>query len=386
VSETGSPIEIRPLPEQPRVRVAVPGSAPVAREGVDWFRVGGEQPLDLEPALAFDQFGKTQKLPKQMPEQAAIPLFAATQIGAIIATAPSLRSYLLTQRGELILDSVDDSPNVWRRAEGDWSQLAALRTTPTAHHRQVILLGGQRHGYWHWWIDILPRVWLLEEFGALYNTVAPLAIPPLQLNFQVQSLELLGLAPRLELLEPGLTQFTDVTFTRGLTGGGSRYPARSLVEYVHWLRDRLAPAEATSPGRSRRRLFVSRASASSRRIVNEPALEPVLAEYGFEVVDPAELSIAEQVAMFWQADAVVGPHGGGLTNLLFAGPRTLVVEIFAAPAAQEISNYRVLSSHLGFSYCRLLGEAIPTEQERGPHYDDIWIDPHQLEQTLRLVL
>lgn len=376
---------IRPLREQPRLRVAIPGPGSGSHPDLDWFRIGGEQPLELDPALAFDQAGKTQKLPLRMPERAGAPLFAATLLDAFVAVAPSLRSYLLTGQGELVVDSVDDSPNVWRRAEEDWRQLAELDEPPAAHPHEAILLGGQRLGYWHWWIDILPRVWLLETFGALYNTVAPLVIPPPQLAYQRESLELLGLMPRLEPVAPGLTRFGSVAFTRGLTGGGSRFPAAALAEYAAWLRERLGLGDPVAGGFGRR-IFVSRRSAASRRVINEAEIEPVLAAHGFSVVDPAEMSIADQVAVFGEAEAVVGPHGAGLTNLLFSGPRTVVVEIFAASAEQEISNYRVLASHLRFPYCRLLAEAVPGESRRGTHYDDMRVDPQQLERALALVL
>ena len=371
---------IQPFREQPRLRVgALEGGQ---RAEVEVFEIAGRQPLDLDPpVLALDERGEPQDLSPQMPAQAGARLYAAKVDDGIVATAPgSLRAYLMTARGELVVDSVDDSPNVWRRAEDDWHVLGELGTAPEARPDEVVLLGGQRGGYWHWWIDILPRVWLLETLGAPGSSLAPLAIPPPRFPFQRESLDLLGLTPRLEPLEPGLTRFAGVTFTRGLTGGGSRYPAPGLAAYARWLRARLAPGNPPGQGEGRK-LFVSRDSAASRRIVNEAEIEPVLAEHGFELVDPAGISIAEQFALFSQASAVVGPHGAGLTNLLFSPRRTLVVELFAAPAAQEVSNYRVLASHLDFPYCRLLAAPVPNEG-RGPHYYDLRVDPQLLARAL----
>jgi capsular polysaccharide biosynthesis protein len=380
---------IQPFREQPRLRVATLEAG--RRADVEAFEIDGAQPLDLDPpALALDERGEEQALPPRMPEQAGAKLFAATVSDAVVAIAPGhLRSYLLTGRGELVVDSVDDSPNVWRRAEVDWQALAELEPEPALNPREVILLGGQRGGYWHWWIDILPRVWLLElhqlsgPAGSEVDAVR-LAVPPPAAEFQRESLELLGLTERLELLEPGLTRFASVTFTRGVTGGGSRYPSRKLGEYARWLRERLVPGEATEPSGGRR-LFVSRGSAASRRVVNEVELRPVLAEHGFEVVDPAGMSIAEQVALFSRASAVVGPHGAGLTNLLFSPPGTRVVEIFAAPAAQGVSNYRVLASHLGMPYTRLLAQPVANESRRGPHYLDMEVDPRLLARALSAI-
>jgi capsular polysaccharide biosynthesis protein len=383
---------IGPFREQPRLRVGALEAG--QRADVEVFEIAGKQPLDLEPPLlALDERGDPQELPPQMPAQAAARIYAATVADAVVATAPGhLRSYLLTGRGELVVDSVDDSPNVWRRAEGDWKALAEMNPEPTVHPGEIALLGGQRSGYWHWWIDILPRVWLLELLE-LHQISGPparkfdavrLAVPVPAAEFQRESLELLGVAGRLELLEPGLTRFEKVTFTRGLTGGGSRYPSRKLGEYARWLRERLGPS-ARGAGEGGRRLFVSRGSAASRRVVNEAEIEPVLAAHDFEVIDPAGMSIAEQVALFSQASAVVGPHGAGLTNLLFSAPGTRVVELFAASAAQEVSNYRVLASHLGMPYSRLLAKPVAGRSARGPHYFDMEVDPALLAACLRAV-
>ena len=380
---------IQPFREQPRLRVGALEAG--QRAEVEVFEIDGPQPLDLDPpALALDERGEAQELPPQMPAPAGARLYAAKVADAVVATAPGhLRAYLLTARGELVADSVDDSPNVWRRAEDDWRSLAELDATPTPRPREVALLGGQRGGYWHWWVDILPRVWLLELHQLLHPAevevdAVRLAVPVPSAEFQRESLELLGLAGRLELLEPGLTRFESVTFTRGLTGGGSRYPSRKLGEYARWLRERLAPDAPAAPGNGRK-LFVSRGSAASRRVVNEAELEPVLAEHGFELIDPAGMSIAEQVALFSRVSAVVGPHGAGLTNLLFSPPGTRVVEIFATPAAQGISNYRVLASHLGMPYSRLLAPPVPNQSRRGPHYDDMEVDPRLLARVLSAI-
>ena len=380
---------IEPFREQPRLRAGALEAG--QRAEVEVFELDGSQPLGLEPpALALGERGEPQELPAQMPAQAGASLYAATVGDAIVAAVPGhLRAYLLTGHGELVVDAVDDSPNVWRRAEEDWETLAAMNPEPAAKQGAVALLGGQRGGYWHWWVDILPRVWLLElhqifpRVEGKFDAVR-LAIPAPSADFQRESLELLGLTGRLELLEPGLTRFESVTFTRGLTGGGSRYPSRKLGEYSRWLRERLAP-EAPGQPDGDRRLFVSRGSAASRRVVNEAEIEPLLAARGFELVDPAGMSIAEQVALFSRASVVAGPHGAGLTNLLFSAPGTRVVEIFAAPAAQGISNYRVLASHLGMPYARLLAAAVPTESRYGAHHYDMEVDPRLLERFLSAI-
>jgi capsular polysaccharide biosynthesis protein len=66
-----------------------------------------------------------------------------------------------------------------------------------------------------------------------------------------------------------------------------------------------------------------------------------------------ELSIPEQVALFSNAEIVVGPHGAGFTNLLFAED-TDVVSLYGEVRAPM---YYIISSILGFNYGYLTCDA-----------------------------
>lgn len=80
-----------------------------------------------------------------------------------------------------------------------------------------------------------------------------------------------------------------------------------------------------TPGSSR--LYVSRARAEFRKVLNELELTAVLNEYGFETVYPEEHSLNEQIEMFSNCETMVGLHGAGLTNAIFMRPSANVVEL-----------------------------------------------------------
>lgn len=77
----------------------------------------------------------------------------------------------------------------------------------------------------------------------------------------------------------------------------------------------------------RRRIYVSRERVRLRRTVNERALAAALAARGFETVHPQEMSHAEQVRTFAEAETVVGTGGAALANCLFCAAGTRLVEI-----------------------------------------------------------
>jgi capsular polysaccharide biosynthesis protein len=329
------------------------------------------------PRVAIGPDGSVERLPSELPAQSARPPVLARLDGAGVLVPPGKsRCYLLTARDELVFEALDGSGAVRKRAEGDLA--AQVPEQNRVLDEDVLFAAGPRMaGYWHWWIDALPRLWLadqnLDEAGEL-----PLPLPPKRKRFHRESMKLLGLAGRVRELEPGLTRFASVTFTEGIIGGGSRRPASALSAYAAWLRARLGlDGEGAHPGR---RLYVTRSDAKTRRIVNEDDLDPILRGRGFERIECAALTLAEQIEAFSTAEIVIGPHGAGLTNLLFAPRASGLVEIFGAGAELDISNYRALASHLGIPYARLSG-ATAGGAERA-HDRDIEVSPAGLERCL----
>ena len=74
------------------------------------------------------------------------------------------------------------------------------------------------------------------------------------------------------------------------------------------------------------KLYISR-SKSRRPLADEVRLEMLLFAADFEVVHLEDMPWIEQVRMFQRASVIVGAHGAGLANLVFAGPKTTVIEL-----------------------------------------------------------
>jgi hypothetical protein len=77
------------------------------------------------------------------------------------------------------------------------------------------------------------------------------------------------------------------------------------------------------------KIFISRAGARDTRMdsLEEQSLVPELEKIGFRIVRLEDLNFIEQANLFYNAEIVVGPHGAGLTNIVF-GPEDLrVIEL-----------------------------------------------------------
>lgn len=80
--------------------------------------------------------------------------------------------------------------------------------------------------------------------------------------------------------------------------------------------------ESSDP--SMRRVFIKR-NSGIRNITNAHEIEELLVACGFSVVEPEHLTLAQQVALFSNADMVVGATGAALANLIFCKPTAKII-------------------------------------------------------------
>lgn len=61
-----------------------------------------------------------------------------------------------------------------------------------------------------------------------------------------------------------------------------------------------------------------------RSIRNEREVVQVVQSKGFEILDPASLSIKDQISLFSEAKLVIAPHGGAITNMIYSREASLL--------------------------------------------------------------
>lgn len=109
----------------------------------------------------------------------------------------------------------------------------------------------------------------------------------------------------------------------------------------------------TSGGRSSL-IYISRKNAPARRMKNELELEDALVKLGFKVVTAEHHSYSEQIKIFSEAGTIVGPHGAGLTNMIFASPGCRIVEIFP-PFYWNNPSMALQAKRSGHKYSPIIG-------------------------------
>jgi capsular polysaccharide biosynthesis protein len=132
-------------------------------------------------------------------------------------------------------------------------------------------------------------------------------------------------------------------------------------------------ADSARPGR----LYVTREESSRRRIVNHDEVLVTLARHGFSEVSAERLSVQEQIALFAQAEAVIGVHGAGLANAIFSAPGTLLVEL--QPEFRKMRPvYWNLAAVSGLRYIQVVCKSLTRHR-----HSDIEVDCSHLDSLLQ---
>jgi len=210
-------------------------------------------------------------------------------------------------------------------------QASAQGRKPVYLEGKVCLLGNRSYmNYYHWLYDTLPRLSVLENAGIDIDTIDLFVVMPLRHPFHTESLERLGISSdRLHTVDKGEYISADELYIPHFGSNSlGLAQARWNPEYLRKKFGPSVPAE-----QQERRLFISRGNTGKRGISNEPKLIDALLPLGFEVVHCENLSMVEQAQMFAEASVVLGPHGAGLTNIVYCQPGTTVIELFNAHIA-----------------------------------------------------
>ena len=114
--------------------------------------------------------------------------------------------------------------------------------------------------------------------------------------------------------------------------------------YLEYFRTRMLPSRES---RRDKRIYISRERAGMRRVVNEHEVVSLLKTHGFEKYNLEELTPQEEVDLFYDAEAVVGPAGSGMFNIIFS-KNIKVLDIYPTTFARPETYF--LSKSLGHEY------------------------------------
>lgn len=262
------------------------------------------------------------------------------------------------------------APYAWDHAQVLYDQLIEL--DPDIEY--VIGCNVDRN-YFHWLIQAVPAIdWGLRS--AKSRNVA-LMLPEMT-PWQSASVELLGYGdvPRVPMVPWHHFHFHTVTYSEFLTAtmpGGISLAAHATFQ-------RLRAAASSQAIRGAPIIYIARTDAPRRVAINEQELIEALVAEDVQIVVPGNLKFAEQIALFGQAHAVLGPHGAGLANVVFCKPATILYEMI--PEHYPNFSFNRLAHGAGLHYW---ADMFPAHGEDSGHDRNWRIDIGIVMERLRSI-
>ena len=234
---------------------------------------------------------------------------------------------ILSQQGLVVVDGMYLDELIWGPIKKGLFQLCSIAKDdrPEVIHGKIAVgLQAGAWNYYHWMTEILPRLRLLQESGIDFDYL----YIPVDYQFMKETLDILGF-DKSKIIEPEDNNFyiqaDELIVSSMLHVQGHLSPF-----VIDFLRNTFMPLSEKNIDASifSKRIFISRSRAKKRKIINEDQVFELFKKHGFVRYHLEDLSVLEQVTLFSHAEIIVGEHGAGLTNIVFATPGTKVIEIF----------------------------------------------------------
>lgn len=279
-----------------------------------------------------DELTRAGGTTRDVPEQIAVVLPDADVVG---------RYAVAVWDGRRIRESALLSPN--SAVQWAWPGGGVRRDPLDLDLAAPLCSPGSGEVYFVWMLYGAMRIPAIRVLAEGLGQTPKLIVPDSRARFVTETLDLLRVAPA----DVVRWQHTRGRVRRVVVTSETRWGPTFASATCRWFREEMVRAAGAPNPNQARRLYISRGKARRRRIRNEDAVIALLAPLGFEAFTLEDLPVAEQVRLFAGAEAVVAPHGSGLTNLVF-GQGIKVIELHTP--AKYTNSFMALSHACGHSY------------------------------------
>ncbi|MBN2772883.1 MAG: glycosyltransferase family 61 protein, partial [Prolixibacteraceae bacterium] len=249
--------------------------------------------------------------------------------------------------------------------------LILLKKYEFLNEKYVISLRDVGEGnYYHLYSEILAKLFLLKKYGVDIDV-------PVIVSENLFKMYIFQEVSRLA----GLNNLNWILQKDNLIGCRSVYFCRALPANPEYLLNFKKNRLFSVPVKNPQKIFLNRGKNSGRTIINFSLIKKVLINNGFEIVESEKMDLQDQINMFSSATYIIGIHGAGLTNLIFAGKNLNgVIEIF--PPYNIPPHYYWICTALSLTYKCLVGES---KSNKTNMYSkaDFGINPNKLEIKIK---
>ena len=265
----------------------------------------------------------------------------------------------------------------------------------------AVLAGLSGNVYFHWMVDILPRVEILLSSGVNLAEIDWFLVNSYQQPFQRETLKALGI-PESKIIEcdrhpyiqakqlivPSFSGYLGWLSPRGLEFLRQVFLNKKFHQLCSANISIARGAQASEQDDRKsypERIYISRSKCSYRRVINEEKVIEFLSGFGFVSVLLESMSFAEQITLFSRAKVIVAPHGSGLTNIIFCGKETKIIELVSPNYIRHY--YWAIAQQLNLEHYYITGESFncyPIRQlmYQNPLTEDILVNLNSLKKIM----
>ena len=227
----------------------------------------------------------------------------------------------------------------------------------------------------HFLLQCFPRVKIFRELMPDGKFIVPSTLR----KKQIEMLKLVGIdESQLVLLEPGTLIEADELF---VPYAWTLMFSPFTLEIYKELADKIPNAPPLV-----RRALISREQRTTWRnmLTYEMVKSQLVERYGFEVIRPEKLTLAEEVNLYRNVEFMIGAEGAGLYSAVYSGPGSTYISIgdedYIMPMMATAAAVR------GFNLAYVFGDSMRTDFDvtrRKPYgHSDFVVDPDTVAQLL----
>jgi len=267
-------------------------------------------------------------------------------------------------------------------------------------NRNTLFLGGNgSYNYFHWMIEILPKLLILNK-----SIVDKLNIECIVVNGLVKEvdnfripLEILGEKLNIQIVFYNqedsikfknlfyITTFNHVLFNiKGEVGENQCYFSKEILLELSKIFISYASSSNVVNKKFPQKIFIRRGGGVcgyNKRNYNENEIIDVVKKFEIECIYIEDYSFIEQVQLFSNAELVVAPSGAFFTNLIFCKKDTVIIS-WLTPQVSNFSVYSTLSYLFNLDMKFILANQLQSEDIHGEYY----LNPTELDNILGGIL
>jgi Glycosyltransferase 61 len=198
-----------------------------------------------------------------------------------------------------------------------WFKPLRTKRLPGGNYHYATIFDAWMFNWHHWLGDCVPRLYSLSQ---AYPGQRIVLLAPSELKQDWKDSLAAALPPGFEILYlPGNSWVqVDRLLLPSFVSARANYhlPPGYYDQMRKTTFERLGLPTEAEPSE---RIYISRANATRRRILNEADLIQLLGRYGFRSVTPEKMAFKDQVDLFRRAEIVAGPHGANWGDSIYAG-------------------------------------------------------------------